>query len=175
LTERVLNVKNQPIASDSDADDEDDSSSDSEDGEFNRNAQEDGDANEDANSDAEYPPKTDDEAEDFILTAIEQRIRANNTLVADKMIQKSNKKVVLFADGTLVTLAIPSKMRLSLELKRMLCRIIKRVRGLYTLTFKFRRIKGAWTASQLNGIQDLESGVEIPLYWLDNGPTIALT
>jgi hypothetical protein len=127
-----------------------------------------------ANSDAEYP-KTDDEAEDYILTALEQRIRANNVLVANKMVQKSKKKAVLFADGTLVTLAIPSKMRLSLEPKRMLCRIIKCVRGLYTLTFKFGRIKGAWTASQLNGIQDLESGVEIPLYWPDNGPTIALT
>jgi hypothetical protein len=30
-------------------------------------------------------------------------------------------------------------------------------------------------ASQLNGIQDLESGVEIPLYWPDNGPIIVLT
>jgi hypothetical protein len=57
----------------------------------------------------------------------------------------------------------------------MLCCILKCVQGLYTLTFKFGRIKGAWTASQLNRIQDLESGVEIPLYWLDNGPTIALT
>ena len=171
LTERVLNVRSQPIASDSDADGEDEDNSDSEDSD----SVDDSNANEDANSDAKYPPKTDDEAEGYILTAIEQRIRANNVLVADKMVQKSKKKAVLFANGTLVTLAILGKMRLSLEPKRMLCCIIKCVRGLYTLTFKFGRIKGAWTASQLNGIQDLESGVEIPLYWPDNGPTITLT
>jgi hypothetical protein len=105
LTERVLNVRNRPIASDSDADNKDNSDS------------ENSNINKDTNSDTEYPPETDNEAEDYILTAIEQCIRANNTLVANKMVQKSKKKAVLFADSTLVTLAIPGKMRLSLEPK----------------------------------------------------------
>jgi serine/threonine protein kinase HipA of HipAB toxin-antitoxin module len=39
----------------------------------------------DDNSDNEYP-KTDDEAEEYILTAIEQRIKANNAIVAEKMV-----------------------------------------------------------------------------------------
>jgi hypothetical protein len=73
-----LNVRSRPIASDSDADNEDNS-------DF-ENSDSIGDINEDANSDAEYPPKTDDEAEDYILTAIEQRIQANNALVADKIV-----------------------------------------------------------------------------------------
>ena len=137
LTERVLDVRSQPIALDSDVDDKDED--DSEDSDFVDNSN----ANEDANSNAEYPPKTNSEAKGYILTAIEQRIKANNALVANKMVQKSKKKAVLFANGTLVTLAIPGKMRLSLEPKRMLCCIIKCVRGLYTLTFKFGRIKGA--------------------------------
>jgi hypothetical protein len=39
----------------------------------------------DNNSDNEYP-KTDDEAEEYILTAIKQRIKANNAIVAEKMV-----------------------------------------------------------------------------------------
>jgi hypothetical protein len=175
LTEQVLDIRNRPIALDSDTDDEDNCSTNSEESNFERNTYKDSNANEDTNSNAGYPPETDDEAEGYILTAIEQRIKANNILVAEKIVYKSKRKAILFADGILVTLAIPSKMRLSLEPKRMLCRIIKYIQGRYTLTFKFGRFKGTWTASQLNRIQDLESGVEIPLYWPDNGPTIALT
>jgi hypothetical protein len=128
----------------------------------------------DNNSDNKYP-KTDDEAKEYILTAIKQRIKANNAIVAKKMVQKSKKQATVFEEGSLVTLAIPAKIRLSLEPKRLLCRVIHCIRGRYTLTFKFGRIKGSWTASELNGIDTPESGQDIPHYWPDNGPTTPLT
>jgi hypothetical protein len=39
----------------------------------------------DNNNNNKYP-KTDDEAKEYILTAIEQRIKANNAIVAKKMV-----------------------------------------------------------------------------------------
>jgi hypothetical protein len=158
LTERTIG--NRPIIIDSDDEDARDYTDDEDDS--------------DDNSDDEYP-ETDDEAKEYILTAIEQRIKANNAIFAEKMVRKSKKQAVVFEDGSLVTLAIPAKIRLSLEPKRLLCRIIQCVRGRYTLTFKFGRIKGSWTASELNGIDTPESGRDIPSYWPDNGPTTPLT
>jgi hypothetical protein len=68
--------------------------------------------------------KTDDEVEEYILTAIEQRIKANNAIIVEKMVWKSKKQAVVFKDSALVTLAIPAKIRLSLKLKHLLCCII---------------------------------------------------
>jgi hypothetical protein len=45
-----------------------------------------GDSNADANSNAKYPPKTDDEAVNYILIAIKQCIRVGNALVANKIV-----------------------------------------------------------------------------------------
>jgi len=75
------------------------------------------------NSDPEYP-ETDSEAKGFILSLIKQRIKASNAIVAKKMVQKSKKKGTTFQEGVLVTLAILAKQRLSLEPKRLLCRVI---------------------------------------------------
>jgi hypothetical protein len=138
LTERTIG--NRPIIIDSDDEDTGDNT--------------DNEDNSDDNSDNEYP-ETDNKAEEYILTAIEQRIKANNAIVAEKIVRKSKKQAVVFKDGALVTLAIPAKIRLSLEPKRLLCCIIQYVHGRYTLTFKFGRIKGSWTASELNGIDTL--------------------
>jgi hypothetical protein len=167
LIERTIG--NRPIIIDSD---DEDTRGDVDDEDARDDADNEDDS--DDNSDDEYP-ETDDEAEEYILTAIEQRIKANNAIVAEKMVRKSKKQAVVFKDGALVTLAIPAKIRLSLEPKRLLCRIIQCVRGRYTLTFKFGRIKGSWTASELNGIDTPESGRDIPSYWPDNGPTTPLT
>jgi hypothetical protein len=65
-----LNVKNRPIALDSDANDKDNSNSKNSNFINNVNVYEN---SKDANSNAKYP-KTDDEAKDYILTAIKQRI-----------------------------------------------------------------------------------------------------
>jgi hypothetical protein len=158
LTERTIG--NRPIIIDSDDEDTRDNTDDED--------------NSDNNSDNKYP-ETDNEAEEYILTAIEQCIKANNAIVAEKIVQKSKKQAVVFEDGTLVTLAILAKIRLSLEPKCLLCCIIQYIRSRYTLTFKFGYIKGSWTASELNGIDTPESGRDILSYWPDNGPTTLLT
>jgi hypothetical protein len=80
------------------------------------------------------------------------------------MVQKSKKQGAVFEVGTPVTLAILSKIRLSSEPKRPLCRVIERTRG-----------RGSWTASELNGIDAPESEHDIPSYWPDNGPAAPLT
>jgi hypothetical protein len=69
---------------------------------------------------AKYP-KSDSKVEGFILTAIEQQVKASNAIVAKKMVKKSKKKGVVFQEGVLVTLAILAKIQLSLEPKRLLC------------------------------------------------------
>jgi hypothetical protein len=69
LTERTIG--NRPIIIDSDDEDAKDNADDEDDS--------------DDNSDNEYL-KTNDEAEEYILTAIEQCIKANNAIVAEKMV-----------------------------------------------------------------------------------------
>jgi hypothetical protein len=101
LTERTIG--NRPIIIDLD---DEDAKGDAD----NEDAKDDVDDEDDLNnnSDNEYP-KTDDEAEEYILTAIEQCIKANNAIITKKMVWKSKKQAVVFKDGALVTLAIPAK------------------------------------------------------------------
>lgn len=100
------------------------------------------DEDEDANSNNEYL-ETNDKAKGYILTAIEQQVRDNNAIVAEKIVQKSKKKSAEFAEGSFVILAILAKIRLSIEPKRLLCCVIKRFRNQFTLTFKFGRLNGS--------------------------------
>ena len=66
-----------------------------------------------------------DETEALILTAIEERVAQRNKINADRMRVGS---VVLakdiFARDSMVSLAIPLNIRLSGELRRVLCRVV---------------------------------------------------
>jgi hypothetical protein len=59
------------------------------------------------------------ELEKWILNAIKERIRKNNVLVARRMVNKTSKKAQVFKEGWIVTVAIPSKLRRSIEPKRL--------------------------------------------------------
>ena len=86
------------------------------------------------------------ELEKFILTAIEQRIRKNNILVASRIVKKASKKAQVFKEGWIVTVAIPSKLQQSVEPKRLLVRILGINQHSHTLISRFERIKGAFQA-----------------------------
>jgi hypothetical protein len=62
--------------------------------------------------------------EEYILNTIECRIRQNNTLVATKMVYKTSKNATIFQEGIVVTLAILVKLKLPIEAKRLLYRVI---------------------------------------------------
>ena len=65
--------------------------------------------------------ETDIEAEEYILTELEHWVQENNTRVAVRMVKKAGGKARRFAKGWIVTLAIPSKLRLRTKSKRLLC------------------------------------------------------
>jgi hypothetical protein len=48
--------------------------------------------------------------EKWILTAIEERVRKNNILVAGRMVQRVAKKAQIFERDCIVTVAIPAKL-----------------------------------------------------------------
>ena len=58
----------------------------------------------------------------------------------------------IYANGSIVSLAIPSKLRLKPEARRLLCRITKVVKNRYTLICFAGPIKGSHNAGQLNEV-----------------------
>ena len=133
-------------------------------------------------SDGGYPnPNTEEdeepaiELEKWILNAIELRIRKNNVLVARRMVKKGAKKAQVFKEGSVVTLAIPSKMRRTTEPKRLPVRILSINKHSYTLVSRFGRLKGAFQAGQLNAVESNTLGLDIAVRWPATGPKILLT
>jgi hypothetical protein len=118
---------------------------------------------------------TNAELDEFILTALEQRIRKNNILVAARMVKKTAKKVQIFKEGWIVTLAIPAKLRRSAEPKRLPVRILNINKTSHTLICRFGRIKGAFQPGQLNTVVSATLGTDIPHAWPENAPKIVLT
>jgi hypothetical protein len=84
---------------------------------------------ENVESNNEYSLETDVEAEEYTLTALEQEIRKNNAGLAVQLVKKAGAKVRVFQNSWLVVLAIPSKIRKSTEMKRLLCCIVKVVKN----------------------------------------------
>jgi hypothetical protein len=65
--------------------------------------------------DSENNGELDSDAEDLVLTEIETRVSENNTRLHAQMIKANSGKTVLFEIGSIVTLKIHPKLRLSTE------------------------------------------------------------
>jgi hypothetical protein len=106
----------------------------------------DGGYSDDANASDADPtvPNNQPVLKEFILTAIEQQIRKNNVKVASRMVKKTTKKAQIFKESSVVTLAIPAKLRRSTKPKRLPVRILIITRGSFTLISRFRRLKGGF-------------------------------
>jgi hypothetical protein len=125
-------------------------------------------------SDTEYSSETDTDAEEYILTELEYNIYKNNTKVAARIVKKSGSKVQEFKAGWLVTLAIPSKLRLYTESKQLLCRVVKVVKNQYTLITAKGPIAGGHSASELNPVKASNKSL-IPESWPENTKKLTLT
>jgi hypothetical protein len=66
------------------------------------------------------------------------------------MVKKAGGKLKVYTNGTIVSLAIPTKWRLQTEAKRMLCRVTRVVKNQYTLIYSIGLLLGTHTAGQLN-------------------------
>jgi pyruvate dehydrogenase complex dehydrogenase (E1) component len=71
-------------------------------------------------SDDEYL-ETDTKDAAHILTELERQIKQSNAWTAARMVKKVNKKMKIFANNSIVSLAIPFKLQLKSEAKRLLC------------------------------------------------------
>jgi hypothetical protein len=69
-----------------------------------------GDENE-SNSDSEYPETNAEDAE-YILTELECQIKQSNAQTAARMVKKASGKAKVYTKDSIVSLAIPSKLRL---------------------------------------------------------------
>ena len=68
------------------------------------------------------------------------------------MVKKVNKKMKVFTNGSIVSLAIPTKLRLKSEARRLLCQITKVAKNQYTLICATGPTKGSHNAGQLNEV-----------------------
>jgi hypothetical protein len=64
-----------------------------------------------------------------ILTELERQIKQSNARTAARMVKKVNKRITVYTKGSIVSLAIPTKLRLKAKAKRLLCRITKVVKN----------------------------------------------
>ena len=115
------------------------------------------------------------ELETWILNAIKEHICKNNVLVAHRMVRKTSKKAQIFKEGWIVTVAIPLKLRHSIEPKRQLVWILNINNHSHMLMSKFGCIKGAFQPRQLNTVESNTLGLDIPIGWPENGSKILLT
>jgi hypothetical protein len=93
------------------------------------------------------------------------------------MVAKTAKKETVFKEGSLITLAIPLKLRLSTKAKRLVCQVVRRYKHLYSLSTKYRLLKGLATARQMNPITSPDLAVlkDIRVDWPNNIVKISLT
>ena len=144
LTESLLDVNNAPVDENGILLPQQETASDS-DGEASNSGSEGSDSD---NEDHE----TDTEADNYILTELERQIKQSNARTAARMVKKVGGKMKVYAENSIVSLAIPAKLRLKTEAKRLLCRIIKVVRNRYTLVCSVGPLSGSYTAGQLNEV-----------------------
>jgi hypothetical protein len=86
--------------------------------------------------------------EDHIFSELHKRVFAKNAYEATKMVKKGGAKTT-YELGQIVLLAIPRKNRLSVEATRLPARIIKVVKGAYTLLSQHGPLKGRHQGSSL--------------------------
>jgi len=124
------------------------------------------------NSNDDYN-ETDIEDAEYILTELEHSIKQSNARVAAWMVKKAGGKLKVYTSGTIVSLAIPSKLRLRTEAKRLLCRITKVVKNRYTLICSVGPLSGTHTSRQLNSVLSLDDS-SIPYKFLAKDPKLTI-
>jgi hypothetical protein len=118
--------------------------------------------------------ETDIEAEEYTLTELECLVRKNNTRVAAQIVKKARGKARTFQKGWLITLAIPSKLRLRTEPKWILCCIDQVTKNQYSLTSTKGPLRGSHSASQLNPVEAPDQSL-IPMNWPEGTTKLTLT
>jgi hypothetical protein len=78
------------------------------------------------------------------------------------MVKKASGKVKVYTNGSIVSLAIPLKLRLQTKAKRLLCWIMKVVKNWYTLIYLVGPLAENHTAGQLNDVVSTDES-SIPL------------
>jgi hypothetical protein len=72
-----------------------------------------------------------DPSQDLVLMEIETRVAANNARLHAQMIKANSGRSLIFELGTIVTLKIPSKLRLNIESVRLPVRVLEYKNGQY--------------------------------------------
>jgi hypothetical protein len=88
---------------------------------------------------------------EHLLTDLEKTIHLNKVREAEKMVDRSKKKAMIFTEGEIFALAIPKQPRIKgTEPKCMVWRILVARRGLFTLLTAHGEIFGLYSAAQIN-------------------------
>jgi hypothetical protein len=91
------------------------------------------------------------------------------------MVKKACGKVKIYANKAIVSLAIPTKIRLKIEAKRLLYQITKVAKNRYTLICCFSPLSGTHTPRQLNEVLSQDETL-IPMSFLEwKGSKLTLT
>jgi hypothetical protein len=117
--------------------------------------------------------ETDIEEEEYTLTELERIVRKNNARVATQMVKKAHGQAWIFKKGWIITLAIPSKLRLRTEPKRIPCRIDNITKNQYFLSSTKGPLRGSHSASQLNPVEAPDQSL-IPMNWPDRTAKLTL-
>ena len=75
---------------------------------------------------------------------IETRVATNNARLHAQMIKANSGRSPIFELGTIVTLKIPSKLRLNTESVRLLVRVLEYKNGQYMLQSQHGRLAGQY-------------------------------
>jgi len=94
--------------------------------------------------------------EDLVLTEIERQVAEHNRWTQAQMIKASQGKGVInvFDDGDIATLAIPTKMRLKTDSRRLLVQILLSDHGRYRLMSRHGRLAGRYPIDDLNRVNN---------------------
>jgi hypothetical protein len=89
------------------------------------------------------------------------------------MVKKASAKARIFKKGWLVTLAIPSKLQLRTELKRLLCWIVKVTKNQYSLDSTKGPLSGSHSALQLNPVESPDQNL-VSINWPAGTPKLTI-
>ena len=94
--------------------------------------------------DLEYLVADDDKngVSDLVLSEIETRVAANNARLHTQMIKANSGQSPIFAEGSVATLQIPSKLRLKAEPTRLPVQVLEHKNGQYKLQCQYGRLSG---------------------------------
>src|SRR5436305_3471029 len=103
----------------------------------------------------ETDAESDDDG-DLVLTEIEARVVANNARLHAQMIKANSGRSALFMDGSIVTLQIPPKLRLTTEPS---VRVLEYKNGQYKLQCRHGRLSGMYQGGELNPVDTATGGL----------------